>query len=564
MKTKTLVTTGLIAAVTALSVACTGAADAMGRSYETLEKKDLRATISANGMVESVDSEKIYSSVNYPVKEVLAEVGDKVKAGDVLCIIDASDLESQIAVKEAAMQSANINTYYQLSQSEKQYNEAKNNLDNGMNVELANAEAMMKSAELELNNAKKKYADAQRSLDKSQDKSIMDLSDRLNMAEWNLKCAKDKYFELMNGDFSSQKDIAQKFEDKVSEAKNELTAAKNELNSAKTSDLGKISSASDKVKTAQENYDKALKNLFDNIRGELLYKRYEVEALDQESESLRDELNALLNGVGGEVAQYKNMLDNAQLNYDKAVLSYETTKLSVNQQLEKLKDAMERDQKTISNDAQLVELDALKKKLAECTVVSPVDGTVTAVNASVGAAAVGILFTVENIDSLKVTAGVKEYNIGEISVGQKVIIKTDATGDTEYEGEVTKIAPAATQAQTMSGSESTFAVEIKVNSADTKLLIGMSTRLKVVTEEKSSVYSVRYDAVTKDENGNDIIYVAEENGENGYTVRAIPVTLGMETDLEVEITSAELKDGMKILTDIDFLKPGQTVVLETK
>ncbi|MEG0615323.1 MAG: biotin/lipoyl-binding protein, partial [Oscillospiraceae bacterium] len=76
-------------------------------SAADLAKGTIRDAISSSGIVESAASKKIYSTQNYPVEKINVEVGDVVKAGDVLCVLDFGELSDQIAIKEASMASNN-------------------------------------------------------------------------------------------------------------------------------------------------------------------------------------------------------------------------------------------------------------------------------------------------------------------------------------------------------------------------------------------------------------------------------------------------------------------------
>ena len=66
--------------------------------------------------------------------------------------------------------------------------------------------------------------------------------------------------------------------------------------------------------------------------------------------------------------------------------------------------------------------------------------------------------------------------------------------------------------------------------------------------------------LAEDEGGNDIVYVAEKSGE-GYTVKSVPVTLGLETDSMVEVTGDGLTDGMLIIENTEKVSDGMTVKL---
>ncbi|MDD4507849.1 MAG: efflux RND transporter periplasmic adaptor subunit [Eubacteriaceae bacterium] len=211
------------------------------------------------------------------------------------------------------------------------------------------------------------------------------------------------------------------------------------------------------------------------------------------------------------------------------------------------------------------------------SVYATATGTVTAINAKVGVAANGNLFTIENTNSLRVAAKIKQSDLGSVRSGMPVIIKTDATGDKEYTGTLQSIAPAATSADSTSGSSSTGGITsstssssnpefkgiVSIDSDITDLCIGMKTQLNIVVEDKQDVFNVDYSAVTTDDNGNNCVYTAVDANNGVYTVKKIMVTTGTESDFAVEITGDGLVKGMPIIADPSKVKDGDKVTLTT-
>ncbi|RJR21952.1 MAG: HlyD family efflux transporter periplasmic adaptor subunit [Desulfobacteraceae bacterium] len=96
--------------------------------YTVLSRTELVNSISVSGMVESVNAKNVYSTLTYPVKEIYVNVGDQVAAaGDMLAKLDTASLELDIAQQKTRM----LN-------------------NNGLNLELVNAEAALKTAEIDL------------------------------------------------------------------------------------------------------------------------------------------------------------------------------------------------------------------------------------------------------------------------------------------------------------------------------------------------------------------------------------------------------------------------------
>lgn len=72
-----------------------------GTLVEEFGKKDMSAYIDVTGSAESQNVEKIVTTLQYPVKEIKVQVGDYVKAGDVVCTIETKDIEEKIKELEA-------------------------------------------------------------------------------------------------------------------------------------------------------------------------------------------------------------------------------------------------------------------------------------------------------------------------------------------------------------------------------------------------------------------------------------------------------------------------------
>lgn len=203
---------------------------------------------------------------------------------------------------------------------------------------------------------------------------------------------------------------------------------------------------------------------------------------------------------------------------------------------------------------------------------APVSGTITSINTQNGALASGVLFTIENTNSLQIRATIKEADLATVKTSMPVNIKTDATGDTVYQGTVKSIAPTAVQSQSAnaaagvsgasSGSNPEFQAIVSIDSDITNLLIGMKARLSIIVEDKQDVYSVDYNAVTTDAQGDPCILAAVDEQDGIYTVKEIPVTTGTESDFAIEISGDGLSDGLQVITDISNVKAGDSVTLK--
>lgn len=286
---------------------------------------------------------------------------------------------------------------------------------------------------------------------------------------------------------------------------------------------------------------------------------------------------------GASVAQLEQGIDSAKRGVESAALQKEqaedqadsaeqlrdATNNQIERQIETLQDSLISSQLAAeSNRSQEIAIEKLQNTLDEATITAPVSGVVTAVYAKVGEPGNGLLFVIEDTESLKVTTYIKEYDIGNITEGMKVTIKSDATGDKEIPGTITYIAPAAvktdtgTTKTTDNNSTVEFEAEVQVDEQNSGLRIGMNTRLTVLVDERDDVYGVPYDSVVEKADGTQVLYVAEpqsSEGKDTYVVTEVPVTTGLETDFYVEVSGDSITDGMIVLSDPQSVTVGSEV-----
>ena len=68
-----------------------------GTLVEEFDVKDMSAYIETTGIVESQEVHQVVTNLQYPVKEIKVEVGDRVKKGDVVCVIDDKEICDRIS-----------------------------------------------------------------------------------------------------------------------------------------------------------------------------------------------------------------------------------------------------------------------------------------------------------------------------------------------------------------------------------------------------------------------------------------------------------------------------------
>ncbi|MBO5069374.1 MAG: efflux RND transporter periplasmic adaptor subunit [Roseburia sp.] len=262
-------------------------------------------------------------------------------------------------------------------------------------------------------------------------------------------------------------------------------------------------------------------------------------------------------------------LKSLQQSIEDAKESYERTLLSTNQSVADAQTAIERSKYSgdDSMDKSRETLDDLKKQLNDCELKAPCSGVVVAVNVSVGDKNTPgqTLITMEDTSSLKMVASVEEADILKLNEGMNAIVTSDATGEASIKGEVTRVVRVKGQSSgssyDMAASTDGYSVEISLDT--TELLVGMSTKARVMITEKREVLAVPYDLIQYDEDGNAYVLVAEENGDGSATAVKRNVEVGEEIDYYTEITGGDLKEGDLLIYDYTYsIQEGQSFTPE--
>ena len=214
------------------------------------------------------------------------------------------------------------------------------------------------------------------------------------------------------------------------------------------------------------------------------------------------------------------------------------------------------------------------------TVTANADGVITSVKAEVGGAASGDLFSIQNTDSLMIEVSVSETDINKVGIGMPVRITSEGTANRQYSGTVAAIAPTSSDtASVNSGNASagysgltgaatgsstpTYKVNVSLNLPIDGLRIGMKTNQDIIIDSHKDVFVVSYDALVKNGDNSYQIYVAEDV-DGIKTVKAIPVTVGLQGDVSVEIISDQLKENLEVIQETDKVSEGDKVIISDK
>ncbi len=323
--------------------------------------------------------------------------------------------------------------------------------------------------------------------------------------------------------------------------------------------------------------------------GDLVKKDQILAVLD--SEELEKQISSEENQIQLAQLEQQESLKQQQVEYDKALLNVAELEKSFNQSKELLengiitKEAYEKSESSLkearksletfnavdgkvvlssakakSIEIQKQELEKKKEDLSKVFIKSPIDGTITRVNVNLGRYAKDTsseksMFTVENLDKLQMKVFISEFDIGKISLGQEVEITSDVMGKDKTAGIVSRISPTAEQKDNNT-MERVIPVVIDIIEKPANLIAGVSATAKIKVARAENIFAVSPGMlITDEENQNKVFTLNDDN-----TVKSVIVETGLETDLEIEIRSGELADGMKVIANPDMsFTDGMTV-----
>ena len=292
--------------------------------------------------------------------------------------------------------------------------------------------------------------------------------------------------------------------------------------------------------------------------------------------------------------QQQEILANRQKEYDAAVMVRDQAKREYERQqqlldggvgtqveLDTAKDAFDKAERAVSdipnengtviltNAEKQTKINAQQKAdiqastLNDCQIYSPITGTVTRVNTTVGRFADEMennkpIFVIEDIDHLQMKVMISENDIDKVQVGQEVDITAEILGKDVVKGVVDRISPTGEEKNATS-SERVIPVYIKVQEQNEKLIAGITAQATIKIAFAENVLVVPLEAIGELEDGTTVIYTMTEQG----TVHIVPVKTGLETDLEVEVTAQELTEGQTIILNPSLaLTEGMAVVAQ--
>lgn len=171
-------------------------------------------------------------------------------------------------------------------------------------------------------------------------------------------------------------------------------------------------------------------------------------------------------------------------------------------------------------------------------VASTVTGTIEEVSVTNGSYVISgtNILTIISSDGLVINADISEKAISKVAVGQNVIITGSGFSGQKYHGIVEEISNVAKKQYVGTNQDTYVQAKVRFTDADSKIRVGYSAKIKILTSPEKSISILPYEAVMQDEEGSEYVYVFK----SGIAVRK---------DIE---TGAELGDGVEVKNGIDL------------
>jgi len=260
--------------------------------------------------------------------------------------------------------------------------------------------------------------------------------------------------------------------------------------------------------------------------------------------------------------QAQAQLFRAQAEYDKAKLTFDRTSALYSTQSATKPDY---DSARAQLDSTAASVSSAKAQIGEaevalqyCSLLAPFDGWIVKRTVDIGSL-VGPTtngFTISDTGTVKVVFGVPDLVIGQVKLGQRLTITTDALPGA-FNGRVATISPAADPKSRV------YSVEVAIRNPRNELKSGMIATLPLGGEELSQpVTVVPLEAVVRDPRQADAfaVMIADGTGDTA-TAHLRSVELGDAYGDKIAVLKGVDVNQRVITTGVNLIKDGETVRL---
>ncbi|GEM_PF-2574981 len=518
--------------------------------FSVVEAKldNLTEKVSVTGSVVPYQRVKIEPKVNEEVEQVGVQVSDQVQKGDLLIQLDSEDTRIQVRKAQSSVQSVEKEIELlktQLKNAEKDLEQTKENT----------AQTIQK-AQSSLKEGESNLKDVRDLADKQLEQAYEDGRTTANTSLLTAQTALIELDDIVQDYFTTNDQISLKVRSKQKSAESTIEKVETLIKE------GEMAESKTKTKEAILKLEDALKEIKETIRytrdeaiQSPLYKNdvssTEKTTLETQKGYVETAISNLITAKQAiesqEISSRKSIntaqfqLNNAQINLESANTQSEQKITQAKSRVEELEDQLELKKSTLTSVQS--NLAQARKNLNDTSIRAPISGIVTQVNIEIGESAkLGqVIAEIIPEEKYKIEADVSEVDMAELEKGDQVNVDFDAFQDKKFQGKVTKIYPSEIVKQGVIY----YRVEVELNQYPEKVKSGLTANLEIITDKKDQTLVVPYVAVKKDDQGQ-YVQIIEDNQIKGKR----RVEVGLEGETMIEITKG-LEEGEKVATYIE-------------
>lgn len=453
-----------------------------------LAKGDLESTVDVSGVVVSAVETEVTTDITAKVVKLNVKEGDKVKKGDIICVLDSSDIDRQIKDLQENKDTGGSGP------SESAIQRAKD--------AITKAEAAQEAAQTRFNT---RYTRDSEKFYKEIEEKYKKLDDELNTA----------YQDLLIVDKELDSAITEK--EKADENYKDAESAWKENPTEENKE--NLDKAEEAKNNASANYVKASNNFAEKV-------------------TAKDTAQNNINDYATKIAEYEIYKTDKE--------NLETTKDALLSAQEAYSSLFSGGGSSSSSNT---ELEKLQEQKANCTLRAESTGEITSLSVKLGSIAKGSVAIIQSTENLIFQVSIPEESINKVKTGLMATVKASSI-DEPVTGKLTQISSTtglttSTEggASSSSGDGSGYKAQITLDKPG-GLHIGSKAQGSIILSSKKNIFVVPVDAVGNDE-GLSFIRVCQEDG----TYKKIAVEVGESNDTMIEISGDALVEGLEVLSD---------------
>lgn len=554
----------------------------------TVERGAVRKTVSADGILVPLTTVEVKSYAGGKIEVLAVDVGDRLKAGDLIARIDPTD--SQLSYDQAAAElvaaQANNNqavleagaqvgqTRTSIKQAQASYDAAVKDLEKVKKAdhpqEKASVRASVDKARAALSEARD---DVEGLRGATQPQELASAQAALTSAHAGLDAA-EKDLERIRA--ASHPQASAQAKSAVTKAETTVALRKKELDRTRALNKDGYVSQSE-LDIAQSQYDTANAELASacetaatigagqqaevrSAQAKVSQAKAELASAQKRSDTIAAQQSTALKSAESRVTQAKAELTSAEKRLstlaDEQAAELRAAEAKVEQQraaLERARiDGVADDVKRAGVRSSQASITRAQAEVTNATTVlgytvitAPRDGVILAkyveegsmITSGKSAVTSGeVLVDLGDVSTMFVEVDVDEADVGQIGVDMGVDITIEAVEEVTYHGHVTRIDPQATEQSNVT----TLKVEIEIEEHDERLVPGMTASCEFLVGEEDDVLFLPRRAI-QERDGKHIAYVQTQSG-----VETRDITIGLQGDDTTEVLTG-LNEGESVV-----------------